>query len=84
MENYPGRKPVLLDVDPFLTLSGNPGQEEVEGTGSEQVCPGRGARPGTGVRCPQEHEEGLQPAARAPTSGQALNRPRRSRAAAGL
>lgn len=30
----------------FWTLSGNPGQKEVEGTGSEQVCPGWGALQG--------------------------------------
>lgn len=40
MENYTEAKQILFDVNPFLTLSGNAGLKEVEGTGRELRCPG--------------------------------------------
>lgn len=68
MENYPGRKHILFDVNPFLTLSGNPGQKEVEGTGVS-----RGAQ--AEAACPRTVRKGCRSCHGTLTSCQTRNRP---------
>lgn len=67
MENYTERKQIVFDANPFLTLSGNLGQKEVEWTGSEQVCPGRGCLPGNRCILPPGWGGGAAASCKAPT-----------------